>query len=516
MSELPPGWTEARIRDLCTLENGRAFKPSEWSKAGLPIVRIQNLNRDGAPFNYFAGEAAERNRLRGGELLFAWSGTPGTSFGAHVWRGGDAVLNQHIFRVDFDASAVEKRFFRHAINQKLAELIDVAHGGVGLRHVTKGVFENTLVLVPPLPEQKRIADKLDALLARVDACRGRLDRVPGILKRFRQSVLAAATSGELTREWREERGLEGEWPVVDLESVASDFSYGSAAKSSRAGKVPVLRMGNIQDGLLDWGELVFTSDAAEISKYRLSSGDVLFNRTNSPELVGKTAVFRGERDAIYAGYLIRVRCGERLLPDYLNYCLGSPAGRVYCWQVKSDGVSQSNINARKLAAFTFGLPNVEEQREIIRRVEELLSLNLTLGSKSGRARELVDRLTPSALAKAFRGELVPQDPADEPAATLLAKLRTAQADAAAEPSRRRPKTTGKRSTMSNTDKDSIKAAILKLKTDRFSFDELRAQVSGDYETLKATLFELLEEPSPVVRQVFDRRAMAMHLVRVRS
>ncbi|MBX3184556.1 MAG: restriction endonuclease subunit S, partial [Polyangiaceae bacterium] len=226
MSGLPAGWATAAIRELCTLENGRAFKPSDWTERGLPIVRIQNLNNAGASFNRFAGEIAERYRLRGGELLFAWSGTPGTSFGAHVWRGGDAVLNQHIFRVDFNDSVVEKRFFRHAINQKLEELIDVAHGGVGLRHVTKGVFEGTEVLVPPLPEQKRIADKLDALLARVDACRERLDRVPGILKRFRQSVLAAATSGELTRDWREERGIELQWNQLTVGDVIERIEAG--------------------------------------------------------------------------------------------------------------------------------------------------------------------------------------------------------------------------------------------------------------------------------------------------
>src|SRR5262249_26805694 len=140
----------------------------------------------------------------GGELLFAWSGTPGTSFGAHVWRGGEAVLNQHIFRVDFDEATLDKRFFRYAINQKLDELIDIAHGGVGLRHVTKGMFERTLVAVPPLNEQKRIADKLDTILEQVNSCCERLDRVPAILKRFRQAVLAAATSGMLTEKWREE------------------------------------------------------------------------------------------------------------------------------------------------------------------------------------------------------------------------------------------------------------------------------------------------------------------------
>ncbi|WP_052700092.1 restriction endonuclease subunit S [Methylocucumis oryzae] len=204
MNDLPPGWILAEIGSLCSLENGRAFKPTEWSNTGLPIVRIQNLNNSLAPYNHYDGEFADRYHLYGGELLFAWSGTPGTSFGAHVWRGGEAVLNQHIFRVDFDQSAINKRFLRFAINQKLNQLIDIAHGGVGLRHVTKGKFEGTEIALAPLNEQKRIADKLDAVLAKVDACRDRLDRIPVILKRFRQSILAAAASGNLTQDWREQ------------------------------------------------------------------------------------------------------------------------------------------------------------------------------------------------------------------------------------------------------------------------------------------------------------------------
>ena len=265
MSDLPQGWAESPIGSMCSLNNGRAFKPTEWATDGLPIVRIQNLNNPDAPFNHFRGEFENRYYLRGGELLFAWSGTPGTSFGAHVWRGGEAVLNQHIFRVDFDEATLDKRFFRYAINQKLDELIDIAHGGVGLRHVTKGTFERTLVVVPPLNEQKRIADKLDAVLAQVDACRERLDRVPAILKRLRQAVLATATSGKLTEEWRKKHAQGSEWLSVELGAVARDFSYGSAAKSSKSGSVPVLRMGNIQDGCLDWSDLVYTSDPEEIS-----------------------------------------------------------------------------------------------------------------------------------------------------------------------------------------------------------------------------------------------------------
>lgn len=288
-------------------------------------------------------------------------------------------------------------------------------------------LRSSRIPLAPLNEQKRIADKLDALLKRVDACRERLDRMPLILKRFRQAVLATATSGALTEDWREASGLEFNWDEVKLGDVADGFSYGSAAKSAKAGKVPVLRMGNIQNGVLDWSDLVFSSDLQEIKKFLLSAGDVLFNRTNSPELVGKTAVFKGERDAIYAGYLIRVRCGERLLPDYLNYNLNSPAGRDYCWQVKSDGVSQSNINAKKLAAFTFLLPSIKEQTEIVRRVEKLFAFADKLEARYTTARKQVEHLTPALLAKAFRGELVEQDPNDEPASVLLERIRAERA-----------------------------------------------------------------------------------------
>jgi type I restriction enzyme S subunit len=338
-------------------------------------------------------------------------------------RPGNAILPEYL----------QKHLQHDALRGALAEVAR----GIGIHHLGAAGLVGWEIAVPPLPEQKRITDKLDSLLARVDACRQRLDRVSAIIKRSRQSLLAAATSGELTREWREARAVDGNWPVVTLESVATGFSYGSAAKSAKSGGVPVLRMGNIQDGQLDWGDLVFTSDADEIDKYRLSAGDVLFNRTNSPELVGKTAVFRGEREAIYAGYLIRVRCGDQLLPDYLNYCLGSPAGRDYCWQVKSDGVSQSNINATKLAAFTFGLPSIGEQQEIVRRVEELLAAKRALEKRLRRASDIVASLVPAVLAKAFRGELVPQDPNDEPASAMLERVR-AQRPAAVDHKASRP------------------------------------------------------------------------------
>lgn len=425
MNDLPRGWTTAAIRQLCSLENGRAFKPTDWTEHGLPIVRIQNLNREGAAFNRFAGDVAERYRLRGGELLFAWSGTPGTSFGAHVWRGGDAVLNQHIFRVDFDEAFVDKRFFRHAINQKLEELINVAHGGVGLRHVTKGVFENTEVLVPPLPEQKRIADKLDALLARVDACRERLDRVPGILKRFRQSVLAAATSGELTREWREDRGLTRVgWRMTTFDQICREITVGFVGKMSeqyRPRGVPFLRSQNVRPFKFDPRELRFVSPEFHhsIPKSILRPGDVAVVRTGAP---GQCCVIPTELDEANCSDLVIVRPGPDLDSRFAVVFINSETSQSF---VRSEqvGVAQSHFNVGSMKRAPVDLPSLAEQVEIARRVDELFELADKLEARTRCARQVTAPLAPSLLSKAFRGALVPQDPTDEPAAALLARLR---------------------------------------------------------------------------------------------
>ncbi|MEQ9564756.1 MAG: restriction endonuclease subunit S, partial [Pseudomonadales bacterium] len=176
------------------------------------------------------------------------------------------------------------------------------------------------------------------------------------------------------------------------------------------------------DGELDWSDLVYSNDENEIAKYVLKSGDVLFNRTNSPALVGKTAIYQGEHKAIYAGYLIRIVAGPDLLPEYLNYALNSPEGRAFSWRVKSDGVSQSNISAAKLRGFEFSVPPLDEQKEIVSRIASAFEKIDRLTAKANRALELTDKLDEAILARAFRGELVPQYPNDEPASILLERI----------------------------------------------------------------------------------------------
>jgi type I restriction enzyme, S subunit len=281
----------------------------------------------------------------------------------------------------------------------------------------------------------------------VATARERLANVPKILKRFRQSVLAAACSGRLTADWREQYYREDEAPVESSEdlpaswmrrslaSLCSRFEYGSSQKSDKSGTVPVLRMGNLQDGEIDWTDLKFSSDPEEIEKYSLSPNTVLFNRTNSPELVGKTAIYRGDRPAIFAGYLIRIHNGSELDAEYSNYCLNAGGFREYCSQVKSDGVSQSNINGQKLAAYKLPWCPIAEQQEIVRRVDALFAVADQIEARFERARAHVDRLTQAVLAKAFRGELVPTEHAlaaaegrdYESATQLLARIQATAA-----------------------------------------------------------------------------------------
>jgi type I restriction enzyme S subunit len=444
MSELPMGWVSAPIGNLCTLENGRAFKPTEWTTQGLPIVRIQNLNNPKALFNFYDGEFDNRYLLKGGELVFAWSGTPGTSFGAHVWKGGKAVLNQHIFRVDFDDSSLDKRFFRYAINQKLDELINIAHGGVGLRHVTKGKFENTEVFIPPLTEQKRIADKLDQLLARVDACRERLDRIPVFLKRFRQAVLSAATSGQLTEDWIElHNHAVTDWQETTLDKVCIPgrvITYGVIKLGSEISDgVPCLRTSNVRwlKIEIDGVKKILPSLSAEYSRTVLQGAEVLVNVRGT---LGGVAVVTQEMAGWNVSREIAVVPVDttKVSSQFLAYMIGSLEVQHWLSGVEK-GVAYVGINIEDLRNLPIKIPSLPEQAEIIRRVEKLFAYADRLEARYRQARAEVDRLAPALLAKAFRGELVPQDPNDEPASALLERLRAERATAATQPKPRKPR-----------------------------------------------------------------------------
>ena len=224
------------------------------------------------------------------------------------------------------------------------------------------------------------------------------------------------------------------WAWSHLGCSSTGPEYGTAAKSSSQGEAPVVRMGNIQNGRIDWSDLVYTSDMEEIARYSLQPGDVLFNRTNSPELVGKTAIYRGERPALFAGYLVRVNQIIQIASGpYVAHFLNSPRARKHGKSVKTDGVNQSNINGTKLQEYPFPFCSLAEQAEIVRILDARLEAAETLDAEIDASLVRAESLRQSILNKAFEGQLVPQDPTDEPASALLARIR---AERDTEPSKR--------------------------------------------------------------------------------
>ena len=218
--------------------------------------------------------------------------------------------------------------------------------------------------------------------------------------------------------------LPDSWAWGKLAWMTCSVEYGTAAKSAPTGEVPVLRMGNIRGGRFDWSDLVYTSDHDEVAKYLLHDGDVLFNRTNSPELVGKTAIYKGSGPAIFAGYLIRINHILSIVDgQYLNLFLNSRIARHYGNSVKTDGVNQSNINGAKLLNYPFPYCSIEEQRKLVNTLDRVLSVVDKMENEIAGQLDSADALRQAILKRAFLGQLVPQDPSDEPASILVARIR---------------------------------------------------------------------------------------------
>ena len=161
------------------------------------------------------------------------------------------------------------------------------------------------------------------------------------------------------------------WEWTTIGTTCINIQYGSSRKSESTGTMAVLRMGNIQNGRIDTQKLVYTSDKEEIAHYPLEYNDLLFNRTNSKELVGKTAIYKSEVPAIYAGYLIRIT--PLIDSDYLNYVMQTQFYWVYCQNVRSDAIGQSNINAEKLKNFIYPLPPLHEQKRIAKKLNSIFT-----------------------------------------------------------------------------------------------------------------------------------------------
>ena len=217
------------------------------------------------------------------------------------------------------------------------------------------------------------------------------------------------------------------WEWCRLSLLIYPPKYGTSKKSAPSGILPVLRMGNIQDGEIVFDKLVFSNDLDDNKKLLLQYGDLLFNRTNSAELVGKTAIFRGQRNAIFAGYLILLR-PIFINSEYLNLLLNTPYARDYCNEVKTIGVQQCNINAEKISNLLIPVPNLHETVAIVEKVKNIALPIIKYGEFYQKLkhlnRELPIIIRKSILQEAIQGKLVPQIAEEGTARELLEQIKT--------------------------------------------------------------------------------------------
>ncbi len=413
---LPEGWAEATVDDLGEYVNGMAFKPTDWGDDGIGIIRIQNLTAPSKPLNRTKRLFDERYRVRKGDLLVSWSAT----LDAFIWDREDAVLNQHIFKVT-PSECADSRFLFFQLRELIAEMAASEHlHGSTMKHINRGPFLAHSAALPPLAEQRRIVAKLDALTARLARARAELDRVPVLAANLRKETLRNAFGhGAATV------------PVGDL---ITDIRYGTAKKCDYGGgAVPVLRIPNVQGGRIDLADMKSADfDAKELAKLLLRHGDILVIRSNgSLDLVGRSAIVDDSAAGmLFAGYLIRMRVEPaKCLPEYLHHFLQSPVARDTITMASKSTSGVNNVNAQQLQALAVPLPDLATQRTLIDQIEQSFARADRLEAEATRARALLDRLESALLAKAFRGELVPQDPNDEPAQALLDRIRQQRAAA---------------------------------------------------------------------------------------
>ena len=447
MKELPANWCTVNLDQLCVpTEQVEPLPDQTFIYIDISAVDRQ-AKRITTPQQLLGRDAPSRARklVRTGDTLVSMT-RPNLNAVALV----SAEFDGQIASTGFDVlrtAGLEPRWIAYLVRTSafVEAMSALVQGALYPAVKAKDVRAFTAPLAP-LREQQRIADKLDTVLARVDACRDRLARVAPLLKRFRQSVLAAATSGLLTEDWRAELSL------ADAADALPGTPYSATAMGSLlSGTRTPLKTGpfgtllskaeHVEQGIevvgienIDRGKFVLGSKiritpekALELAAYDLLPGDVIISRSGT---VGEVCVVPQGLGALrFSTNIIRVVLDEGLVsPNYFVYLF------IGCSEVLRQvddlckGSTRAFLNQTILNAITYPIPCREEQNEIGQRVETLFAFADRLEARITQARTSVDRLTPSLLAKAFRGELVPQDPADEPAAELLKRLQSSVAE----------------------------------------------------------------------------------------
>jgi type I restriction enzyme, S subunit len=329
-------WKQVRLKEVCNrISDGTHFTP-QYVTEGVPFISVKDINNNKVDFSkckYITEETHQELIKRcypeKDDILITKSGTIGRM--ALVPEQPSFSLFVSVALIKNKKDVLQSRFLKYCLENFLNS-INISQdikGGL-LKNFHLEDIRETVVPLVPIAEQQRIVSKIEELFSEIDKGIEEIKTAQQQLKVYRQAVLKWGFEGRLTNDAVQDGELPKGWKNATVGDVCSSVEYGSATKSKASGKVPVLRMGNIQNGRFEWDDLVYTDDDEEINKYLLKKNDVLFNRTNSAELVGKTAIYKGEGPAIFAGYLIRINRIEELVDaNYLTYFLNSQRARSY-------------------------------------------------------------------------------------------------------------------------------------------------------------------------------------------
>lgn len=458
--EVPENWLWTKNGIIGVYHNGKAFKSTDWSTKGRPIIRIQDLTGTNKGMqNYFEGTVPAKHEIKKGDLLISWSAT----LGAYIWMGEDAVLNQHIFKVE---SFIDKHYHYYAIKNMISQLMDKTHGS-GMVHVTKKVFDNASVPLPPLTEQKRIVEKVERLFSKIDKAKQLIEEAKVTFDLRRAAILDKAFSGELTKEWRGKSVLENpnqrlenikkeRYSVTDtkresvevaelfesltLEKVVDDKGWlylkanmfchnitcggTPSAHLSETGEVPFLKVYNIVNNKIAFEYraqyIPHEIQKGKLKKSMLQPNDVIMNIVGPP--LKKIAIIPNQYPQMNMNQaIVRFRPIKFVLPKFIYYCLQFEDTLADVINETRGVVGQSNISISQSRDLVMPIPSIEEQKIIVEKVESLLNREEKALESLPSIKEL-ESMKQSILFKAFRGELGTNDSCDEPAIELLKEL----------------------------------------------------------------------------------------------
>lgn len=405
-------WQLIKLGDVAQYINGRAFKPKEWKTKGIPIIRIQNLNKnkDKKSFNYCDFPVEEKYYIDSGDLLFAWSGTPDTSFGAHIWNGGKAVLNQHIFKIEFDEKKINKIFFQLSLNYKVKEFVKKSHGTAGLAHITKGKFEESSILLPPISVQHSIIEKIEKLFSELDAGVVQLKTAQAQLKTYRQSVLKWAFEGRFTN-----KKVNGElpkgWVKKQIQSVAQiNPKIPNKERIDSELEVQFLPMKLVAElsGEID---LSATKQFGLLQKNSYTSfinEDIIFAKVTPCMENGKIAVVNNLKNGIGFGSseFHVLRCTKDIMNNFLFHFIIQGRFRKEAAREMTGAVGLRRVPRQFLEQYEIPLPSVNEQKQIISEIKTRLSVADEMEKIIEQTLLQSENLKQSILKCAFEGRLV--------------------------------------------------------------------------------------------------------------